>query len=531
MSKMRNGIFALALIALASMSVTVEAQRRPIRRAQAPTIGQNLRVLISRIENNTALFQNSLNQNGINNANAGDNFNQTVTDFRSAVSRLRGDYNARVAVNNDVQTVISFATNIDNYLLNNRLDARTETYWANIRPDLNQLARIYGVPYSVNAQAYPSANQGNNFPNNTNQGNNGSFGTNRLTGTYRLNVSRSDNARDAAERATRNLPLRDRQNVANNLASRLEAPDTLALDVRGRTVTLASSRAPQITFDADGRVRNEQMSNGRNVRASASLFNDQLIVNSTGDRANDYSVTFDALENGRRLRVTRRVSSDRLTQPVVVQSFYDKTADVAQFDIYNNTQQPTYTGGNTNTTDSDFVIPNNTQLVAVLNENVSTKQSREGDRFTMTVRDPSQYSGAIIEGNVSRVNPSGRITGRSQLQLNFERIRYNGRTYNFAGIINSIRTTNGEDARVDNEGTVQQSTSQTTKTEQRAAIGTGIGAIIGAIAGGGKGAAIGAIVGATGGAGSVYVQGRDDLELINGTEFTIRTSAPASFGR
>lgn len=61
---------------------------------------------------------------------------------------------------------------------------------------------------------------------------------------------------------------------------------------------------------------------------------------------------------------------------------------------------------------------------------------------------------------------------------------------------------------------------------QRTAIGTAIGAIIGAIAGGGKGAAIGAIIGAAGGAGSVYVQGKDNLDLPSGTELTIRASAP-----
>ena len=79
--------------------------------------------------------------------------------------------------------------------------------------------------------------------------------------------------------------------------------------------------------------------------------------------------------------------------------------------------------------------------------------------------------------------------------------------------------------RVDNEGSVRDD-NQTTKTAQRAAIGTAVGAVIGAIAGGGKGAAIGAILGAGGGAGSVYVQGRDDLELNSGTELTIRSTGP-----
>src|SRR5436190_1349101 len=87
-----------------------------------------------------------------------------------------------------------------------------------------------------------------------------------------------------------------------------------------------------------------------------------------------------------------------------------------------------------------------------------------------------------------------------------------GRTYQFAGFLDSVRTSNGETVQVDNEGTVRDQ-NQTKTTEERAAIGTAVGAIIGAIAGGGKGAAIGAILGAGAGAGSVYAQGRDDLGI------------------
>jgi hypothetical protein len=80
--------------------------------------------------------------------------------------------------------------------------------------------------------------------------------------------------------------------------------------------------------------------------------------------------------------------------------------------------------------------------------------------------------------------------------------------------------------RVDNEGAVQESDSRGSTTAKRAGIGTAVGAIIGAITGGGKGAAIGAIIGAGAGAGSVYVQGRDDLELLSGTEVTVRSTGP-----
>ena len=101
-----------------------------------------------------------------------------------------------------------------------------------------------------------------------------------------------------------------------------------------------------------------------------------------------------------------------------------------------------------------------------------------------------------------------------------------GSTRNFDGYIESVRPLNGEDVRVDSEGVVSEDDSQTTRTATRTGIGAALGAVIGAIAGGGKGAAIGAAIGAGTGVGSVFVQGRDDLDLNSGTEFVIRSSLP-----
>jgi hypothetical protein len=114
------------------------------------------------------------------------------------------------------------------------------------------------------------------------------------------------------------------------------------------------------------------------------------------------------------------------------------------------------------------------------------------------------------------------------MALNFESIRMrNGRTYQFAGVIENVRTANGETISVDSDGTVEEN-SQTEKTVQRGAIGAAVGAIIGAITGGGKGAAIGAVIGAGGGAGTVIVQGRDQLDLPRGTELIIISDLPTS---
>lgn len=490
-------------------TTAIDAQTQPYRGTL-----RSVRQLIHRIENRSVVFQNNLNsslaRNPLDQSRAEDNITNFARDFNNAVQELHDRFDSRQSTAADVQEVLDRATSIDNFLRRRSLDARTRNSWALLRADLDQLARAYSLRWTPGT-VYPSTST-NNYP----------TAFNRLTGTYRLDVSRSDDPRDAAERATRNRPAYDRDRLLNSVTARLESPDQLAIDLRGRTVTIASSRAPQITFEADGRERIETTSNGRTIRARATLTGNQLVVSSTGDRGSDFSVTFAPIDNGQRLSVTRRVYAEGLTQPVVVQSTYDRSSDVAQFNVF--TSPGNYPGPVSTT--GDFVIPNGELVVATLNDSLSTRTAREGDRFTMVVRQPSGYDGASIEGHVSNVERSGRLTGRSVMTLTFDNIRLrNGSSYRFAGILESVRALNGDTVRVDNEGTVRDD-SQTTRTGQRAAIGTAVGAIIGAIAGGGKGAAIGAIVGAGGGAGSVYAQGRNDLELPSGTEITIRSTGP-----
>jgi len=298
----------------------------------------------------------------------------------------------------------------------------------------------------------------------------------------------------------------------------------LAIDRRGNSVTIASTRAPQINFIADGTDKLETTPQGRQIHVRASLSGDTLTINRSGERANDFTVSFDPTNDGRELIVTRTLYSDRISQPVVVRTYYDRTSDVAQLNIYDTNREESNVGGTGPI--GSFVIPNGTEIVAVLNNDLSTQNAREGDRFTMTVRSPGQYEGATIEGSVTSIDRGGRLSGRSQLTMDFDTIRLrDGSSHRFAGILETVRTPNGDVVRVDNEGAVRD-TDQTNKTVTRTAIGTAVGALIGAIAGGGKGAAIGAIVGAGAGAGSVYVQGRNDLDLSAGTEVTVRATGP-----
>ncbi|HEV7843629.1 MAG TPA: hypothetical protein VGO69_08010, partial [Pyrinomonadaceae bacterium] len=492
MRKLQYMLMTALILALAGVSMTAQAQR-PYRNDRA------VRQILSRLDNRTSQFRTSLDaaldRSRLDGTRREDNINQFVQDFDSSVARLRERFNNRTETTADVQDVLNVATRIDNFMRRNRLNANAQNDWLTLRSDLNQLASAYNINWNWNTQ--PTYGQGGygQGQGGYGQGQVGSGTTrnNQLTGTFRLDTSRSDDPRDAADRATRNISIGDRQRVLNALTARLEAPTQIAIDRRGRNVTIASTRAPQISFDADGQYRNEQMPSGRQIRTRAQLSGDQLIVATSGDRGNDFEVTFDPIDNGQRLRVTRRVTVEGLTQPVVVQSVYERTSDVAQFDIYNGSS-PTYSGNYpaTGTTSGSFIVPDNTQLVAVLNSDLTTQNAREGDRFTMTVRSPAQFDGAVIEGYVSNVNRSGRVSGRSEMTLNFESIRLrNGSTNRFAGTIESVRTADGENVRVDNEGSVRDD-NQTNRTIQRTAVGTAVGAIIGAIAGGGKGAAIGA---------------------------------------
>ena len=379
------------------------------------------------------------------------------------------------------------------------------------------LAMLAGGGMRVSAQqVYPAGNHDPVAPFNERL-NAGNEQSNRLTGTYQLDEGRSENVRVAVERATATLPTNQRRQLQDDLMRRLASPRMLAIDRSGQTVTIGSSLGRQLTLTADGRNRTDSGS-----RMHAAFYGDQLVVSSNGNRDRDYSVTFDPQGQGSQLRVTRSISANRLARPVVITSVYNRTSDTAQLNLYddwrNSRRRPNYSGS--------FYIPDNTRMVAVLDTNLDTKRTREGDQFTMTVRSPNRYDGAILEGYISDVDRAGAFSGRADLTFNFERIRLpNGRSYDFAADIVSVRTPGGDEVRID-EGRIEEEDSQTKQTVTRTGIGAALGAVIGAIAGGGKGAAIGAAVGAGAGAGSVYITGREDLELSSGTEFVLRASTP-----
>jgi outer membrane lipoprotein SlyB len=537
MNSIRQTFSAALLFALVALSATAAQAQRPYRMND-----RQVETALRRVETDAdrfrSSFANALDRSRFNGTSTEDQLNGYVQNFETATDQLRSRFNGRTSVAADVENVLRQATYIDDFMTRNTLSMRAENDWTTLKGDLSQLATAYSVAWNWDVNSLPGRDTtAGGYGNNGGGYGNGNNRANRLTGTFRLDPTQSDNANTVADNATRNLPYADRQRVREQIMRRFDAPEMLAIERSGNNVTIASSRAPQTTFVANAPESREQLPNGGYSRVNAQLTGDRLVVSSAGNRETDFTVTFDPVEGGRRLRVTRQIWNDRLgANPLTVANVYDRTSDVAEWNIYNGTtagynqngsnQSGTY--GNT-TPNGGFIVPDGQMLNARLETDLSTKTASVGDRFTMTVVSPGQFEGATIEGRIASINRSGRVTGRSDMSLNFDTIRTrDGRTYQFAGFVESVRAQNGETVQVDNEGTVRDDSSRGTQTAQRAAIGSAVGAIIGAIAGGGKGAVIGAVLGGGAGAGSVYVQGSEDLNLLSGTEVSIRTSAPTN---
>lgn len=468
-----------------------------------------IRTLLARLSTRGTTFQRNYERwERVGGRGQYGDISQSIIDFQRGVNDLRLNY--RNSDTSDANDILQAAASINRFVVDNRTNTSVTNSWNLVRTDLNTLANYYRVSWNwdggISSPGTPI----------------GSFDS-RITGTYRLNVGQSDNITTTVDRAilNANYNANQRDRVQRNLERRLQSPDMLMIDKRGRQVTLASGNAPSVILTADGVSRSETNANGRTVRTSVTATNSDLTINYEGDRMNDYYVSFMPMNTGQ-LRVTRRVYLENQSEQVTVTSVYDKRSQSVD---WNNTGKvyPPVTGGTT----GGFYIPNNTGIVATLNTPISTRTARDGDVFSMTVTSPSQYRDAVISGTVVGER-SGVVSGRANLELRFDSIQLrNGQRYQFAGIVNQVREADGDVVSVNNEGQIRDG-SQTTRTITRAGIGAALGAILGAVIGGGSGAAIGAGVGAGAGAGSVILQGRDNLELEAGSTFTITATSPSN---
>ncbi|HTH51971.1 MAG TPA: hypothetical protein VL501_08560 [Pyrinomonadaceae bacterium] len=507
-----------------------------------------------------------------------------LQELRNAVLNFEDQLERHRENRDDARKIVDATQRLDATMQDAATNKQMERDWKAVRDQVDRLAREYGVVtrwntgvIGVNDQFPTSENpqpRGRTFPQTMPPTRDNGSVTVGLAGTYTLDKQASENVDDIVRGTQVSGDQQD------DLRDKLEAPDQIAIEVRGTQVTLATSNAAAVAFQADGRDKTET-ANGRTIKLRATLSGNTLVISSVGGDT-DYNITFTSTGNGRGLKVSRRITTDYLNQTVFAESVYSKTDATARLDIgggsspvvvdnnnattsstgstttdtnggysdndnsgavsnggsgaggYNNG-----TGTNTNgrrnptgqpqvsTRSGDFVVPYGVTLSGRLENEINTKVSQNGDRVRMTVQSPAEYRGAVVEGYIQGVGRSGKISGQSNVTFVFEMITLrDGKTYDFAGQLSSITDATGKIIDVDNEGTIR-GTNQTHQTAKRGAMGGGLGAIIGAIAGGGKGALIGAIIGAGGGASTVLVTGKDDIQLLPGSTITVQSTSPS----
>ena len=163
-----------------------------------------------------------------------------------------------------------------------------------------------------------------------------------------------------------------------------------------------------------------------------------------------------------------------------------------------------------------LVVPADTVLNVVLDQTLSSKTSRTGERFSATVESPVEVEGKVAipkgaraEGVVREAKAAGRFKGASILELALRSVAVNGKDY-------EIETT----------APVMSRKGKGKRTAAMVGGGAAGGAAIGAVAGGGKGAAIGALIGAAAGTGGAGLTGNRDITLPTETALDFKLTQP-----
>jgi hypothetical protein len=164
------------------------------------------------------------------------------------------------------------------------------------------------------------------------------------------------------------------------------------------------------------------------------------------------------------------------------------------------------------------LIPQGTVFQVRVNEALSTRRNRAGDKISAVLEVPVEIGGreviprgARVEGHVTTSRPSGRLKGRAVLGITLDTVENRGQ---MVPIKTNLDT--------------RASAAHKKRNFEIIGGGTGVGAVIGAIAGGGQGAAIGAAAGAAGGTGVAAATGKKEVEIPAETVFTFRLKAPAT---
>ena len=170
-------------------------------------------------------------------------------------------------------------------------------------------------------------------------------------------------------------------------------------------------------------------------------------------------------------------------------------------------------------------VPSGTLVAVRMIDPVDSETARIGETFKASLDEPIVVDnetvfpkGSEVYVKLTKVESAGRVSGRSEIQLQLDRIFLGRKSYS-----------------VESNPYVSTGASQGARTAKTAGLGAAIGAAIGAISGGGKGAVIGGATGAGAGAGveairkgeqvRVDSETRLDFRLENSVDVTLQSSS------
>jgi len=159
-----------------------------------------------------------------------------------------------------------------------------------------------------------------------------------------------------------------------------------------------------------------------------------------------------------------------------------------------------------------ITVPSGTLVAVRMIDSVDSETARLGETFKGSLDEPIIVDketvfpkGSEVYVKLSKVQAAGRVSGRSELQLQLDRIYLGKKSYLAQS---STYATTGA--------------SQGGRTAKSAGVGAAIGAAIGAIAGGGKGAVIGGATGAGAGAGVEAIRKGEEVRVDSETRLDFR---------
>ncbi len=173
-----------------------------------------------------------------------------------------------------------------------------------------------------------------------------------------------------------------------------------------------------------------------------------------------------------------------------------------------------------------YTVSSGKRFYARMNDTISSKTARVGDRFTATITEPVYSTNGVVVipdgseviGRVNSVKAARKGGNPGSIDVSFVQIVLpNGKRRAING---SLTNLDSKSAKSDSEGTASGDRMKNRKLIFIGGGGAG-GAVLGGAIGGGKGALIGALLGAGGGfLGERYTKG-ENAEVKSGTEFGV----------